>query len=78
LGVEKLAIETDSPILQSILPAEPPPLFRVLGVMDWEKIFVNPVERKNRIISTKRPNGIKHIIKVKSYNFFKCEVNIQK
>jgi hypothetical protein len=50
LGVEKLAIETDSPILQSIFAAEPPPLFRVLGVMDWEfkEEYVNNKLKKYR------------------------------
>jgi hypothetical protein len=36
LVVVKLAIETDSPILHSIDEAEPPPLFRANGVIDWE------------------------------------------
>jgi hypothetical protein len=33
-GPEKLAMEIDSPILHSILAAEPPPLFNVKGVID--------------------------------------------
>jgi hypothetical protein len=32
-------METDSPIFQSIPTAEPPPLFRVLGVMDWARKY---------------------------------------
>jgi hypothetical protein len=50
LGVEKLAMETDSPIFQSILPAEPPPLFRVFGVMDWEfkEVYINNKLKKYR------------------------------
>jgi hypothetical protein len=50
LGVEKLAIETDSPILQSIFAAVPPPLFRVLGVMDWE---FNLLEKQKENINEK-------------------------
>lgn len=33
-GPEKLAIEMDSPILHSMLGAEPPPLLKVNGVID--------------------------------------------
>jgi hypothetical protein len=50
LGAEKLAIETDSPILQSIFAVVPPPLFRVLGVMDWE---FNLLEKQKENINEK-------------------------
>jgi hypothetical protein len=69
LGVEKLAIETDSPIFQSIFAIVPPPLFRVLGVMDWARKFENPVEMNKEIIRTRRPNGTEHIIQLKIIMF---------
>jgi hypothetical protein len=34
LFAEKLPIETDSPILHSIPPPNPPPLLKVAGLMD--------------------------------------------
>jgi hypothetical protein len=62
-------METDSPIFQSINATEPPPLFRVLGVMDWAYKFENPVEMKKEIIRAKRPKGTELIIQLKIIMF---------
>jgi hypothetical protein len=37
-------METDSPIFQSIPTAEPPPLVRVVGVMDWARKYAGKRE----------------------------------
>jgi hypothetical protein len=58
-------METDSPIFQSINATEPPPLFRVLGVMDWAYKFENPVEMIKKIIRTRRSKRTEHIIQLK-------------
>jgi hypothetical protein len=60
--VAKWAMETDSPILHSILAADPPPLFRVYGLIDWAYIFEKSVETNKTIKRIIRPMGTEHIM----------------
>ena len=50
--VVKYAIETDSPILHSIPNPDPPPLFKVEGVIDCEKDgSINEKKQHNKTIN---------------------------
>ena len=44
----KLEMETDSPILHSILIVEPPPLLKVNGVIDWAGKRENPLRKEKK------------------------------
>jgi hypothetical protein len=70
-------METDSPIFQSIPTAEPPPLFRVLGVMDWARKFENPVEMEKEIIRARRPKGTELIIQLKIIMFLNARLTFK-